>query len=101
MTQPGGYCTLAACQPGNCPSDAVCVTFFQNTQTPDADRNRLSSNYCMRKCSERSDCRDDEGYDCLLGSEFGVKGTEPGFTGEALVEGHQDQRFCAVRVEPQ
>ena len=93
MTQPGGYCTLAACQPGNCPSDSVCVTFWQNTDTQEADRNRLSSNYCMRKCDERSDCRDDEGYDCLLGSDFGVEG-------EAEVEGFPKQRFCAVRIEP-
>jgi hypothetical protein len=99
MTQHGGYCTLAACQPGNCPSDAVCVTFWQNTapntaETTDADRNRLSTNYCMRKCDERSDCRDDEGYDCLKADEFGLDG-------EAAVEGGgSDQRFCAIPAEP-
>jgi hypothetical protein len=92
MTQPGGYCTLAACQPGNCPSDSVCVTFWQNTEAEAADRNRLSANYCMRKCDERSDCRDDEGYDCLLGDQFGIMG-------EAVVEGDQKQRFCAQRIE--
>lgn len=98
MTQPGGYCTLAACQPGNCPSDSVCVTFWQNTSessadTTQGDRNRLSTNYCMRKCDERSDCRDDEGYDCVMAKEFGVDG-------EASVEGMSDskQRFCAVRI---
>ena len=96
MTQPGGYCTLAACQPGNCPNDAVCVTFWQNTTsaTQSSDRNRLSTNYCMRKCDERSDCRDDEGYDCVTGEQFGV-----GADGEALVEGGgTDQKFCAVRI---
>jgi hypothetical protein len=96
MTQPGGYCTLAACQPGNCPSEAVCVTFWQNSDEEGAsaaDRNRLSTNYCMRKCEERSDCRDDDGYDCIRGSEFGVQG-------EATVEGDTDQRFCAVRILP-
>ena len=94
MTQPGGYCTLAACQPGNCPSDSVCVTFWQNTteQTASSDRNRLSTNYCMRKCDDRSDCRDDEGYDCITGDQFGVEG-------EATVEGGgSDQKFCAVRI---
>jgi hypothetical protein len=93
MTQPGGYCTLAACQPGNCPDDSVCVTFWQNTndQTASSDRNRLSTNYCMRKCEDRSDCRDDEGYDCVTGDEFGVEG-------EALVEGGTDQKFCAIRI---
>jgi hypothetical protein len=99
MTQPGGYCTLSACQPGNCPSDSVCVTFWQNTSeaggatTSPGDRNRLSTNYCMRKCDERSDCRDDEGYDCLKPEQFGVDG-------EALVEGGaSEQRFCAVRIQ--
>lgn len=92
MTQPGGYCTLAACQPGNCPSDSVCVTFAQSTESEGDDNNRLSSNYCMRKCDERSDCRDDEGYDCVLGDQFGV-------AGEAVVEGDKQQRFCAQRIE--
>jgi hypothetical protein len=94
MTQPGGYCTLAACQPGNCPSESVCVTFYQNTSMPDADRNRLSANYCMRKCDDASDCRDDEGYDCVTGSQFGI-----GADGEAMAEGDSDQKFCAVRIE--
>jgi hypothetical protein len=92
MTQPGGYCTLAACA-GNCPSDSVCVTFYQRTSSDESssDENRLSSNYCMRKCDERSDCRDDEGYDCITGDQFGVGG-------EATVEGDPDARFCAVRI---
>jgi hypothetical protein len=92
MTQPGGYCTIASCQAGNCPSDSACVTFWQSTQTTGADRNRLSERYCMRKCEDNSDCRDDEGYACVLGSEFGA-------SGEATVEGNPDQRFCAVRVK--
>jgi len=106
MTQPGGYCTLASCQPGNCPSESVCVTFWQDTaagfeaagadddtdagtRPAEADRNRLSTNYCMRKCDDSSDCRDDEGYACVAGDEFGQ--------GEARVEGDLSQRFCAVR----
>jgi len=96
MTQPGGYCTLAACQPGNCPDDSVCVTFSQKTteETASSDRNRLSTNYCMRKCDDRSDCRDDEGYDCITGEQFGL-----GPEGEAVVEGGgSDQKFCAVRI---
>jgi hypothetical protein len=92
MTQPHGYCTLGGCQPGGCPSEAVCVTFWQNTERPELDRNRLSTNYCMRKCDERSDCRDDDGYDCLSGADFGFKN-------EATVEGAPDQRFCAVRLQ--
>jgi hypothetical protein len=91
LTQPGGYCTLGGCQPGGCPGESVCVTFWQNTPKAEIDRNRLSTNYCMKKCDERSDCRDDEGYDCLSGTDFG-------FGREATVEGSPDQRFCAVRL---
>lgn len=69
----------------------MCVTFWQNTQRGEIDRNRLSVNYCMKKCDERSDCRDDEGYSCLRGSDFG-------FDGEATVEGDANQHFCAVRL---
>jgi hypothetical protein len=72
------------------------VTFWQNINEEDtssADRNRLSTNYCMRKCEERSDCRDDDGYDCIRASEFGVNG-------EAISEGGDEQRFCAVRILP-
>jgi hypothetical protein len=91
MTQPGGYCTLAGCQGSSCPPEAVCVTFWQSTREGDADRNRLSSNFCMRKCDERSDCRDDDGYDCLAGKDFGDNG-------EASVEPNPNQKFCAVRL---
>jgi len=93
MTQTGGYCTLGGCQPGGCPSEAVCVTFWQNTPQASVDRNRLSTNYCMRKCDERSDCRDDEGYDCVTGKDFG-------YGDEATVEGSPNQHFCAVKLAP-
>lgn len=91
LTQPGGYCTLSGCQEGSCPSESVCVTFWQSSVRGEIDRNRLSVNYCMKKCDERSDCRDDEGYDCLAGKDFG-------FQGEASVEGNAGQKFCAVRL---
>lgn len=90
MTQPGGYCTLAGCQQGSCPDEAVCVTFWQHTREGD-DRNRTSVNYCMRKCDERSDCRDDEGYDCLSGKDFG-------YHSEATAEADPNAKFCAQRL---
>ena len=80
---------FAGCQEGTCPGDAVCVTFWPKTDRS-ADIDRLSTNYCMRKCDERSDCRDDEGYDCLSSKDFGAHG-------ESAVLGSADQRFCAVR----
>jgi len=44
----------------------------------------------MRKCDDTSDCRDDEGYTCVRGSNFG-------FNGEATVAGNPNQKFCAAR----
>jgi hypothetical protein len=90
LTQPNGYCTLADCQEGTCPSDAVCVTFWPKTNRA-ADVDRLSTNYCMAKCDDRSDCRKSDGYDCLSTSEFGAHG------GESMVLGPANQKFCAVR----
>jgi len=99
-SQPHGYCTLSGCRSGSCPDDAVCVTFWQNTDRSDLDRNRLSINYCMRKCEERSDCRDDEGYSCFSGSEFGQARDSNGEViasgNEATVQEDPNQRFCAV-----
>jgi len=97
LSQPHGYCTLAGCRPGSCPDDAVCVTFWQNTDRSELDRNRLSINYCMRKCEGGSDCRQDEGYSCFFGSdadESRVKGR--GVFAEASVEEDRNQRFCAA-----
>jgi hypothetical protein len=92
QTQPHGYCTLAGCDVATCPSDSVCVRFWPRVERP-AEADRLGTNYCMRTCDERSDCRDDQGYDCLSASDFGA-------THESLVLGHPNQRFCAVRSRP-
>ena len=47
-TQPGGYCTIAGCERGTCPDEAVCVKFRPNLE-------RLAVTYCMYKCSDHSD----------------------------------------------
>jgi len=92
QTQPHGYCTLAGCDTATCPSEAVCVRFWPKVDRPQ-DADRLGTNYCMRKCDEPSDCRDDQGYTCLSASTFGAKQ-------EAEVLGHPTQKFCAVRSHP-
>jgi hypothetical protein len=51
LFQPGGYCTKASCEVNGCPSEAVCVT-FQN-----------DSSFCMLRCEGVDDCRD--GYTCV------------------------------------
>jgi hypothetical protein len=88
QTQKGGYCTLAGCDIGTCPDEAVCVKFWPKVSR-ESDSDRLGTNYCMRKCDERSDCRDDEGYDCLSEETFGAMS-------EAEVLGNEKQKFCAL-----
>jgi len=51
-SQPDGYCTLASCDRAECPDEAVCVDF--------GDQSR----YCMQKCGAFAFCRD--GYVCVL-----------------------------------
>jgi hypothetical protein len=90
LTQPHGYCTLAGCDEGTCPDEAVCVKFWPNVAMQ-SDIDRLSSNYCMLKCNSHSDCRDD--YECLSTTQFGAMD-------EAQVLGNPKQRFCAVSRHP-
>jgi hypothetical protein len=94
LTQPHGYCTLAGCDVATCPSESVCVRFWPKAPADHPqDADRLGTNYCMRKCDDHSDCRDDQGYGCLSSKEFGAKQ-------ESEVLGHPTQRFCAVRSQP-
>jgi len=62
LTQPDGYCTLAGCDTGTCPDEAVCVAF-----RPDPER--LSENWCMAACDDSGDCR--SGYRCLRAEQLG------------------------------
>jgi hypothetical protein len=79
-TQNGGYCTISPCERGTCPEESTCVQF-----RPTEDR--LAVTYCMRKCSDDGDCRDDEGYRCKSAPEFG--------TCEAKTLDGEGTRFCA------
>jgi len=81
-TQPGGYCTISPCERDTCPEEATCVKFRPSQE-------RLSVTYCMRKCGQDNDCRDDEGYRCLTATEFST-------CYEAQTLDGTDKRFCAV-----
>jgi len=81
-TQPGGYCTIRGCEPGTCPEEAVCVKFRPAEE-------RLAVTYCMRKCDDNGDCRNDEDYRCLSAEAFGLME-------EAEILGSGSQRFCSV-----
>jgi hypothetical protein len=61
-SQPGGYCTIPNCKPGDCGDEGVCVRFRP-------DQPRLSVNYCMLKCGSSSDC-DRDAYYCRSAAEI-------------------------------
>ena len=54
-TFPNGYCTILDCEPNSCPTEAVCVQFFEGVH---------SRNYCMRQCKKNPDC-DRVLYECV------------------------------------
>ncbi len=95
-TQPGGYCTLFNCEPGTCPSEAICIAFKAYPSQAAACENpqssaRLERTFCMAKCSKNSDCR--AGYACV------DMNTKNNAYGAVVVEdGHVDGRVCAVPV---
>lgn len=99
-TQPGGYCTLFNCEPGSCPSEAICVAFkAYPSQAPGCENPqssaRLQRTFCMRKCSKNSDCR--AGYACIdmnaKNNRYGAVVIEHGAD-----KGQVDGRVCAVPV---
>lgn len=55
-SMPDGYCTMFNCDPGTCPSEAVCVEFHPQSE-------RFARRFCVRGCEESSDCR--AGYECV------------------------------------
>ncbi|MAQ15379.1 MAG: hypothetical protein CMN30_11370 [Sandaracinus sp.] len=60
ISQPGGYCTVRACDPDTCPEEGTCVEWRY-------DPDRTSVTYCMKRCSDDGDCRG--GYQCLASSD--------------------------------
>jgi hypothetical protein len=68
ITQPGGYCTIFNCEPGDCPDDSVCVVFgAEPSALPACNQgdglSRFARSFCMASCGSNSDCR--SGYDCI------------------------------------
>lgn len=86
-TQPGGYCTLEACEANTCPEESVCVQFGRRFEGQPVDR--LSHSFCMYKCDTDGDCRTDDDYKCFSGKSFGAGS-------EAEVLGNAKQKFCAA-----
>lgn len=95
-TQPGGYCIIQGCERGTCPEESVCVKF-----RPESERNAIT--FCMRKCNDHGDCRDDEGYRCLGAQGFGLAALDAGMSedpslviDDAEILGDRGVRFCAL-----
>jgi hypothetical protein len=85
--QPGGYCTIANCKPGECGEEGVCVRFRPNEP-------RLASTYCMAKCSNNGDC-DRDAYVCRSAATVNEESPE-GVIAEVL-DGSGGAKFCTVK----
>jgi hypothetical protein len=93
LAQPGGYCTIANCEPGTCTDEGHCVRFKP-------DEPRLSTNWCMAKCSNNGDCRDN--YVCRSADQLNEVdgGAQPGEGAKRKAEMLDDKKnakFCVVR----
>lgn len=86
-TQPGGYCTVINCEAATCPSESSCVEFR-------FDPERLAERYCMRHCGGDGDCRQGDGYACVLGSE--VLDQDGDGIARVIEEDGEETRFCAA-----
>jgi hypothetical protein len=92
-TFPGGYCTIANCEQGSCPSEAACVAFgvapSAKTECAVTQQQRLERTFCMARCSSDSSCR--SGYACV---DF-----QPGpdnIWGAAVVDTDRGTKVCTV-----
>jgi hypothetical protein len=70
VSQQGGYCTVFDCTKGSCPEEATCVVFGVSPSEVDACVNDTGTSpsqrsFCMFKCSDDSDCREEDNYLCL------------------------------------
>jgi hypothetical protein len=89
ISQPGGYCTIQNCEPGACGDEGVCVRFKP-------DEPRLSSSWCMAKCS--GSCDRDK-YDCRSADDLNETTADGGIIQlrrAEVLDRKKSQRFCVV-----
>jgi hypothetical protein len=87
LSQPGGYCTIADCDPGSCGDEGRCVRF-------QPDEPRRSRNWCMLRCSNNGDC-DRDRYVCRSAQELNaplVAADQPRLA--AVLDSNQNGKFC-------
>jgi len=94
LAQPGGYCTIANCEPGSCGDEGYCVRFKP-------DEPRLSSNWCMAKCSDNGDCDRDK-YVCRSADQLNATDGGVGDDGQRkrraeVLDAKKSGKFCVVR----
>jgi hypothetical protein len=92
IAQPGGYCTIQNCEPGACGDEGVCVRFRP-------DEPRLSSSWCMAKCS--GDC-DRDRYDCRSADQLNEATADAGPLAKRraeVLDSRKGQRFCVVHED--
>jgi hypothetical protein len=111
--QTDGYCTIQGCDYDTCPEEAVCVRFFSGgfTNRPcsvqaDCSLDELCSlesqcvprsaetRFCMKKCSQASDCRDH--YECRDFATMITHGGETVLAPGDVVNASTAQAFCAA-----
>jgi hypothetical protein len=96
-SQPGGYCTIANCEPDSCGSEGYCVRFKP-------DEPRLSIDWCMAKCQDTGDC-DRKSYVCRSANDLnrtadgGVSGgvSDGRLRRAEVLDDKKDAKFCVVR----
>jgi hypothetical protein len=85
-SQPGGYCTIANCKPGDCGDEGVCVRFRP-------DEPRLSTTFCMAKCGNTADC-DRDAYVCRNADQVNDKSET---TLVEVLDGRGGAKFCTTK----
>lgn len=94
---PGGYCTIFNCEPGTCPSEAVCVAYdtrpSSNLACADPTENRFERRFCMKNCTGNGDCRD--GYECV-----NLQDSNNSLTAVVVEHGSYNARVCTVALPP-
>lgn len=85
-SQPGGYCTIANCEPGSCGDEGLCVRFQPGEP-------RRTSQWCMAKCS--GSC-DRGAYVCKRADELK---SETGAAMAEVLDADRDGKFCVVNPD--
>jgi hypothetical protein len=87
-SQPAGYCTIFNCEPNACPGGSGCVaTNIEPLGCAYDDRHapsRFSRELCLKTCNQDSDCRQNDGYACIIPAQYGL----------LVLDNDQTERVC-------